>query len=40
MDDDSGEFMGRADVVCVGRSQSKMEKPARGCLREASEAGS
>jgi len=30
MDDESGEFMERAEMVCVGRSQSKMERPARG----------
>ena len=31
MDDESGEFMERAELVCVGRSESKMERPARGC---------
>jgi len=35
MDDDSDEFMERAELVCVGRSESKMERPARGCRREA-----
>jgi len=35
MDDESGEFMERAELVCVGRSESKMERPARGCRREA-----
>jgi len=27
MDDESGEFMERAKLVCVGRSESKMERP-------------
>jgi len=27
MDDESGEFMERAELVCVGRSESKMERP-------------
>jgi len=35
MDDESGEFMERAELVYVGRSQSKMERPSRGCRREA-----
>ena len=35
MDDESGKFMERAEVVCVGRSESKMERPTRGCRREA-----
>ena len=25
MDDESGEFMERAELLCVGRSESKME---------------
>jgi len=28
MDDENGEFMERAELTCVGRSESKMEKPA------------
>jgi len=36
MDDESGEFMERAElVICVGRSESEMEGPARGCRSEA-----
>ena len=37
MDDESGEFtcMERAELVCVGRSESKMQRPARGCQSEA-----
>jgi len=35
MDDESGEFMEKAELVSVGRSESEMERPARGCLREA-----
>ena len=35
MDDESGEFMEEAEVVSVGRSESKTERPARGCQREA-----
>jgi len=35
MDDESGEFMERAELVLVGRSQSELERPARGCRREA-----
>jgi len=35
MDDESGAFMEKAELTCVGRSQSKMERPARGCRREA-----
>jgi len=35
MEDESGEFMERAELLCVGRSESKMERPARGCRREA-----
>ena len=34
MDGESGEFMERAELVSVGRSESKMERPARGCRRE------
>jgi len=34
MDDESGEFMERAELVYIGRSESKMERPARGCRRE------
>jgi len=30
MDDESGEFM-----VCIGRLESKMERPALGCQRKA-----
>ena len=26
MDDESGEFMQRAELVCVGRSESEMER--------------
>jgi len=40
MDDESGEFMEKAELACVGRSESKMERPARGCWREAVQAGS
>jgi len=33
MDDESGEFMERAELVCVGRTESKMERPAeRKCF--------
>jgi len=35
MDDESGEFMERAEVTCIGRSESEMERPSRGCRREA-----
>jgi len=35
MDDESGEFMEITELTCVGRSQSKMERLARGCRREA-----
>ena len=35
MDGESGEFMEEAELVSVGRSESKMERPARGCRREA-----
>ena len=35
MDDESGEFMEKAELVCVGRSESEMEVLARGCRREA-----
>jgi len=35
MDDERGEFMEKAELVSVVRSESKMEKPARGCRREA-----
>ena len=35
MDDESGEFMEKAELVSVGRSESNMERPARGCRREA-----
>jgi len=35
MDDESGEFMGKGELVSVGRSESEMERPARGCRREA-----
>ena len=34
-DDESCEFMERAELVCVGRSESKMERPARDCREEA-----
>jgi len=34
MDDESGEFVERAELVCVGGSESKMERPARGCRSE------
>jgi len=34
MDDESGEFMEIAELVCVGRSESKVERPARGCQSE------
>jgi len=34
MDDESGEFMERAELVRVGR-ESEMERPARGCRSEA-----
>ena len=29
MDDESGEFMEKAELVSVGRSESKMERAAR-----------
>jgi len=32
---ESGEFIERAELVCVGRSESKTERPARGCWSEA-----
>jgi len=35
MDDENGELMERAELVSVGRSQSKMERLAQGCRREA-----
>jgi len=35
MDDESGEFMERAELTCVRRSQSKMERLARCGWREA-----
>jgi len=35
MDDESGESMERAELACVGRSESKMERLARGCRSEA-----
>jgi len=35
MDDESGAFMEEAELLSVGRSGSKMERPARGCRREA-----
>ena len=36
MDDESGEFMEKAELgVSVGRSEFEMERPARGCRREA-----
>jgi len=35
MDDESGEFMEKAEVACVERSEAEMERPARGCRREA-----
>jgi len=35
MDDESGAFMEKTELVSVGRSQSEMERPARGCRREA-----
>jgi len=35
MDDESGEFMERSELVCVGRSESEMEGPAQGCQSEA-----
>ena len=35
MYDEGGEFMEEAELVSVGRSESKMERPARGCRREA-----
>jgi len=28
MDDESGEFMETGELTCVGRSESKMERPA------------
>ena len=34
MDDESGEFMEKAELAYVGRSESKMERLARGCRRE------
>jgi len=35
MDAESGEFMEKAELAYVGRSESKVERPARGCQREA-----
>jgi len=35
MDVESGEFMEEVELVSVGRSESEMERPARGCQREA-----
>jgi len=35
MDVESGEFMEEAEVVSVGISESKIERPAGGCRREA-----
>jgi len=35
IDDESGEFMEKAELVSVGRSESEMERLARGCRREA-----
>jgi len=35
MDDESGEFIEKVELACVGKSESKMERPARGCRREA-----
>jgi len=35
MDDDSGEFMEKAQLACIGSSEFKMERPRRGCQREA-----
>jgi len=35
MDDESGEFMEIAELTCVERSESKMERPTLGCRREA-----
>jgi len=34
MDNESGEFVERAEVTGI-RSESGMERPARGCQREA-----
>jgi len=34
MDDECGEFMEKAELACV-RSESRVERPARGCRREA-----
>jgi len=31
MDDDSGEFMEKAELACAGRSESKMERLVRDC---------
>jgi len=35
MDVESGELMEKAELACIGTSESKMERPARGCRREA-----
>jgi len=35
MDVESGEFMEKAQLAYVGRSESRVERPARGCRREA-----
>jgi len=35
MDDKSGEIMERAELACIGRSESKTDRPAWGCRREA-----
>jgi len=35
MADESGEIMERAELVCVGTSESEMERPAGDCRSEA-----
>jgi len=35
MDDESDEFMERAELICVGRSESEMERLAQDCRSEA-----
>jgi len=35
MDVESGEFIEKAELAYVGRSESRVERLARGCQREA-----
>ena len=34
MDVERGEIMEKAELAYVGRSESRVERPARGCWRE------